>query len=398
MQIQTVRPASIPKFRRFLNHADRRLLVVYGGAGSGKSYAVAQHVCRLLVEERDVRIAVIRKTLPALRITAYRLVLDTLRQWGIPFEHNKSELVVRFGNNEILFKSLDDPEKIKSAEFDLVWVEEATDIAREDFLQLNLRLRRAGSCANRMILTFNPIDQYHWLITDLVQADRDDVAVCHSTYKDNPFLDAAYVRQLEDLVNQDQNYYRIYALGEPGVLTNTIYSNYDVGAPRPGTFHDLWYGLDFGHTNPSALVEIGEHDGETYARELLYQTHLTNADLIGRLKQLVDPKRVIYADSAEPARIEEIKRAGFRVIPAEKSVGDGIDYVKRIRLHLDAASPNLVGEIRGYTWRTDRNGRVLEEPVKFRDHTVDALRYGLYTHWKRGSGADRFYVRSGRYS
>lgn len=387
---------SIPKFRRFLATADTRILVVYGGAGSGKSVAVAQHVCRLLLEVPDIRIAVIRKTLPALRITAYRLVLDTLRAWGVPFELNKTEMTIKVGQNEILFKSLDDPEKIKSAEFNLVWVEEATDIAREDFLQLNLRLRRAGARPNQIILTFNPIDAYHWVITDLVQADRADIAVLHSTYKDNPFLDAAYIAQLEDLVNQDENYYRIYALGEPGILTNTIYSNYTVTAERPESRpKDLYYGLDFGHTNPSALVEVALYGEQTYVRELLYQTKLTNADLIARLKDLVTPGSIIYADAAEPARIEEIKRAGFRVIPADKSILDGIDYVKRVRLHVDAASTNLVAEIRGYKYREDKNGRVLEEPVKFRDHLVDAMRYAIYTHAKRGSGAGRFAVVSG---
>jgi len=395
MQTIEKQVARIPKFGRWLDSRTERILVVYGGAGSGKSFAVAQHVCHLLLTVPDIRIAVIRKTLPALRITAYRLILDTLRAWGVPFAHNKSELLITVNGSEILFKSLDDPEKIKSAEFNLVWVEEATDIEREDFLQLNLRLRRAGARPNQIILTFNPIDAYHWIVTDLVQQERPDVAVLHSTYKDNPYLDAEYTRQLEDLINQDENYYRIYALGEPGVLRNIIYSNWTV-APAPAEKpKDRYYGLDFGHTNPSALVEVCLHGEAVHVSERLYQTHLTNADIIGRLKELVVPGSIIYADAAEPARIEEIKRAGFRCLPADKSVKDGIDYVKRIRLHLDPASANLISEIRAYKYREDRGGRVLEEPVKFNDHLLDAARYALYTHAKRGSGAGRFGVVSG---
>jgi phage terminase large subunit len=396
MQIVRKRVEQIDTFAEFLESPGARILVLYGGAGSGKSFAVAQRVCELAATVPDLRIAVIRKTLPALRITAYRLVLDTLRAWGIPFALNKTEMVARVGTSEILFKSLDDPEKIKSAEFNLIWIEEATDLSREDFLQINLRLRRAGARPNQMILTFNPIDAYHWCIVDLVQANRGDVAVHHSTYRDNRYLDADYRNQLIDLANQDENYYRIYALGEPGILTNTIYSNYTVTAEMPKTKpKDLYYGLDFGHTNPSALVEVALVGEDHHVRERLYQTHLTNADLIARLKDLVEPGRIIYADAAEPARIEEIKRAGFTVIPADKSISDGIDFVKRVRLHVAADSPNLVSEIRSYTYRTDRNGRVLEEPVKFRDHLVDAMRYALYTHARRGSGAGRFAVVGG---
>jgi len=370
---------SIPKFRQFLNTADARVLVVYGGAGSGKSVAVSQHICRLLLTVPDIRIAVIRKTLPALKITAYRLVLDTLRSWGVPFDLNRTDLTIRFGDSEILFKSLDDPEKIKSAEFNFIWVEEATDISREDFLQLNLRLRRKGSRPNQVVLTFNPIDQYHWVVRDFIQSARPDAAVLHSTYRDNPYLDAEYARQLEDLIHQDENYYRIYALGEPGVLQNVIYSNWEIARTWPN-LSSVWYGLDFGHTNPSALVEIGEYDGDVYVRELLYQTHLTNADLIARLKEIVPERAIIYADSAEPARIEEIRRAGFTAIPADKNVSLGIDAVKRRRLHVHPDSANLIAELRAYVYRQDRSGRVLEEPVKFHDHLMDALRYGIATH------------------
>lgn len=370
----------------FQSNQNKRLLAVYGGAGSGKSVATAQHIVYLLLTHPNARILVIRKTLPALRITAYRLILDILYQMQVPFYLNKSELVIRFNNSEILFKGLDDPEKIKSYEANYVWCEEATEITREDFLQLNLRMRRANSLTNQIFLTFNPIDQYHWLITDIVQGNRDDVAIHHSTYKDNiRFLSPEYISELENLINQDQNYYRIYALGEPGVLENVIYTNYEITDtwPKGG---DLFYGLDFGFNNPTSLVEVCVYDSLVYVRERIYRSGLTNADVTNELKTLVKHKTSpIYADSAEPARIQEIRNAGFNVHPADKSVLDGIDAVKRKRLHIHQDSQNLIGEIRGYSYRTDKNGRVLEEPVKFRDHAMDALRYAIHTHTLKGN-------------
>ena len=366
----------------FQNNQDKRVLAIYGGAGSGKSVATAQEIIRLFLTHPNCRILIVRKTLPALRITAYRLVLDILQSFGLKFYLNKSELVARFNNNEILFKGLDDPEKIKSYEANYVWVEEATEISKEDFLQLNLRMRRANRAGiNQMFLTFNPIDQYHWLITDVVQGNRDDAAIHHSTYRDNiRFLSPEYIAELEGLIHQDQNYYRIYALGEPGVLENVIYRNYEIVNSWPSC-GDVYYGLDFGFNNPTALVEVVEHDSIIYIRELIYRSGMTNADVIQALNESIPKKTLpIYADAAEPARIQEIRNAGYNIHPADKSVLDGIDAVKRRRLFIHSDSQNLIGEIRGYSYRTDKTGRVLEDPVKFRDHCMDALRYAIHSH------------------
>ena len=292
-------------------------------------------------------------------------------------------MLLSFGTNEMLFKSLDDPEKIKSYEGNYLWIEEATEITHEDFLQLNLRLRRKTEDINQMYLTFNPISKLHWIYQELIEKERDDVAILHSTYKDNPFLSEDYIKELENLKDQDETYYQVYALGEWGVLQNIIYTNYDLIDTWPGSFDEVIYGLDFGYNNPSALVEVGLKDKEPYLRELLYETHLTNEDLIEKLKELIpDRNSYIYADPAEPARIEEIARAGFNIHLADKSVKDGIDFVRRQKLHILKSSVNLIKEISGYKYKEDKDGNVLEEPVKFRDHLMDAMRYAIYTHLK----------------
>lgn len=360
----------IKTFDTFLKQSRARVNVVYGGAGSGKSFSVAQHLLSKFLLEKNKRILITRKTLPSLKITAWYEVVRMLRDWGIPVEINKAELTIKFGDNEILAKSLDDPEKIKSAEFNYIWIEEATELSKEDFIQLNLRLRRVTTpdIINQMFLTFNPIDQYHWCITNLVQGNNPETAIHHSTYKNNPFLSVEYIRELENLINQDENYYRIYTLGEPGVLRNIIYTNYFVDREwRRGA--DTFYGLDFGFNNATALLRISLHDNEPYLQEIIYQSGLTNQQVIEKLGasgiQSSDP---IYYDAAEPQRGEEIRKAGFNAKPAEKNIKDGIDFVKRHRLHIHPDSINLLGEIRGYKYKEDKNGRVYEDPVKFRDH------------------------------
>ncbi len=387
------RVRQIKTFDTFLTKSGRRILVPYGGAGSGKSVSVGQHILQKFLREHNKRFLITRKTLPSLKITSWYLLTSKLREWGVPVEINRSEMIIRFGDNEILAKSLDDPEKIKSFEANYIWIEEATELTREDFMQLNLRLRRENPDGiNQMWLTFNPIDQFHWCITDLVQSPRagpgGDIAVHHSTYKDNPFLPPEYIRELESLINQDENYYRIYTLGEPGVLENVIYKNYAT-APFTVPFQgrdDVFYGLDFGFNNPSCLMECYLNDGQPMVRERIYESHLTNADLIDRANSLkISKEAPMYCDAAEPDRIKEWQDAGYNAIAADKSVKDGIDYVKRNRLLIDPESTNTLAEIRGYSYRK-KGDQVLDEPVKFRDHAMDAVRYALYTHAKLYGG------------
>ena len=119
--------------------------------------------------------------------------------------------------------------------------------------------------------------------------------------------------------------------------------------------------------------------------EKIYQTHLTNQQLIDRLKEVIPEdcrSRNIYGDSAEPARIEEIGGAGFNIMPADKSVNDVIDFCKRRVFHTRAENVNLNKERQSYKWKENRNGVVLDEPVKFNNHAMDAKRYGIYTHCK----------------
>lgn len=374
----TIKVKRIQKFVEPLWGALNRTIVLYGGAGSGKSHATAQRILNLFYSGQDLRILVVRKTGPALRITAFQLLLDLLEEMKLPYTVNYSDMVIRNPRGNIIFcKSLDNPEKIKSFQANYIWVEEATDIEYTDYLQLNLRLRRVNvnpGWKNQIFLTFNPIDEHHWLVQHFIRGKPDDnVLVHHSTYLDNPFLDEEYVQELIDLVEKDINFYRIYTLGEPGVLTNKIYHNY-VTVPRESwpvvPSSEKVYGIDFGYTRPSAVVSLIFAEGDAvYVKEELYQTHLTNSDLIEKLKEIDPAKRgLYYADSAEPDRIEEIRQAGFDIHPAFKNIKLGIDRVKRRKLYIHEDSVNTLKEINNYKYREDRDGSALEEPVQFQDH------------------------------
>ena len=141
----------------------------------------------------------------------------------------------------------------------------------------------------------------------------------------------------------------------------------------------IGYGLDFGFTNsPTALAEVRLLDDNLYIKELLYETRLTNLDLADRMRSLgVDGHAEIVGDSAEPKSIEEIYRKGFNIKPSNKGAGIhlGIDIMRRYKIHITKDSLNAIKEFRSYKWITDKNGQVLNSPVKVNDHLIDAVRY-----------------------
>ena len=139
--------------------------------------------------------------------------------------------------------------------------------------------------------------------------------------------------------------------------------------------------INFASGDPEFEIKI--KDKKHFIRQLIYESKLTNADLICKMKEIkINSSDSIYADSAEMQRIEEISKAGFNIYPAVKSIRDGIDFVKRHKLNIHSSSTDIINEIKQYKWKQDKNGRVLDEPVKFLDHSIDAIRYALYTHQK----------------
>lgn len=362
-----------------------RYLVLYGGAGSGKSVFAAQKILVRMLTEQPHRFLVVRKVAKTLRYSVFSLSQDIIGQWGLTalFKVNKSDMTITCANgNQIIFAGLDDPEKLKSiAGITGIWIEEASELEQKDFQQLDLRLRGPTKYYKQIILTFNPISALHWLKKVFFDFKKDNATIVKSTYKDNKFIDPEYVKVLEDLKNQDETYYKIYALGEWGVLGNLVFTNYVVEdmPTDESRYSSIFYGLDFGYNDPSVLLKVAIHDNEIYILDEIYERHLTNTQLIELCKEKVNKRYIIIADSAEPDRIEEFKKAGFRIQPCTKgndSVKFGIDWLKRHKIHINSCCVNTIKEIQTYKYKENKDGNVLDEPVDFNNHAMDALRYG----------------------
>lgn len=369
-------------------------LHLYGSAGSGKSrFAVQKEVALSFDPVRKGRkTLVVRKVAKTLKDSVYAELKSVIYEWRLQdcFDMLKSPLEItnRLTGVQFVFIGLDDVEKVKSISgVDRIWIEEATELTSPTELD-QLRLRLRGYESVQVTLCYNPINEHHWLNTEIHQKRPAGHRLFKSTYRDNVKLlakDPQYAETVERLKETNPNYYRVYALGEWGKnAEGLIYPEYAITEEE---FEPQFYGLDFGYNDPCALVagrvrdSFGSSRRDYLVRELLYETHLTSADLVTRMERLGVSKRApVVADSARPEMIEDLRKAGFNVKACTKykgSVVEGIGEVKNHNILVAAGSKNLFREITNYSWK-EANGRFLDdEPVDAVNHLMDAMRYGL---------------------
>ena len=370
-------------YRPLLNDQSRYLLI-YGGAGSGKSVFAAQKLILRSLLEKNHKILLARKVARTVRQSQYSLIKALIYSSGLEKYYSFKDGDLNIRNNltgsEFIISGLDDVEKLKSIfGISSMWIEEATELDKRDFTQLDLRLRGKLKNYKQIILTYNPVNAHHWLNTTCL---KNSVKL-KTTFLDNKYIDEEYKNVLLDLKSQDEEFYNIYALGEWGVLKNIIYKPFEVIGIYPQKFDDVIYGLDFGYNNKTALVKVGIRDNEYYTEELIYKSKLTNSELIEMMKNLkISGSSYIYCDCAEPNRIAELKKCGFNSFPADKSVKDGIDFLKSCKIYSLPENEGINKEVLSYSYKQDKDGNLIDEPVKFEDHCLDAIRYAIYTYNK----------------
>lgn len=367
--------------------SESRYILDYGGRGSGKSVAAAQAFL-IRASSRKGRALAVRKVARTLRVSVWPLLLSTLSSWHWlgRCKINKTEMSIKFPNGaEVNCVGMDDAEKIKSVEGAwLAWIEEADSLTEADFDAIDFSLRSGG---DTILATFNPPPAVpgvpHWIKARFIDRKDNDATVIKTTWRDNPFLPTSYTRRLEDLANTNPELYKMWALGEFVGLSGAVFSDWGIVDKIPDDAEPLGYGLDFGFSvDPAALIACYRYNGEYYHREVVYETGLTNADLIKRMREAgVTKTDEIVADSAEPKSIEDLRRAGYHVRPAVKgpdSVRAGIDYMRQYRHNIERGSEGLIKEFGAYSWATGKDGSPKPVPVDAYNHGIDAIRYRIY--------------------
>jgi len=356
--------------------ATKRWVINQGGARSSKTYSILQVlICKALSSEYPITVSIVRKSLPALKKSILRDFISILESLDLYDEenHNKTDNVYMLNGSTFEFFSIDVAIKYRGSKRDYLYCNEANELTYEDIFQLQIRTTQ------QIFVDFNPSDAQSWLY-DLQDNRKEEVDFIKSTYKDNDFLEQSIIDEIKKLEFTDTEYYKIYALGERGGLKDLVYTFHEIDDIPTDKAQLVALGLDFGFTNdPTALVEVYKFENNLYFNEMIYQRGLTNDDIAKLMGELgVLRFHDIVADSAEPKSCEEIRRYGFSIKPAIKgpdSIVNGIDILKRHKLHVTKQSTNLITEFNRYKWSKDSGGNLLNKPVDIFNHGLDAIRY-----------------------
>lgn len=362
-------------FRQNYN-ATSYVVVNQGGTSSGKTYAITQVLFCLACTQPKQTITVVGQDVPNLKAGALRDALN-IYHGSAALQHmvkgyNRTDRVFEFTNGSLIeFNSYDNAQDAKSGKRDYLFINEANGIDWPVYTELALRTR------TRVFIDYNPNAAF-WVHSNLL--GQPEVQLIISDHRHNPFLDDAMRQRIEGLRVTDEQLWRVYARGLTGKISGLVLTNWVLCDAIPPDAKLLACGLDFGFTNDeTGCLEVYQQNGELWVNELFYQTGLTNPDIARLLhKRGVSKNTPIVADSAEPKSVEELRRLGWNITGAIKgpdSVQLSIDILRRYRINVTRGSMNLQNELNRYQWRTDRNGKTLNDPVDTCNHLIDPLRY-----------------------
>jgi phage terminase large subunit len=353
----------------------KRVRIIQGGTSAAKTYGILSVLIARASTIHGLEVSVVAESIPHLRRGALKDFIKLMKWMNKWHENqfNKSLLTYQFLNGSSFeFFSADDSSKLRGARRDVLYINECNNVTFESYNELAIRTKKA------IYLDFNPANEF-WVHTELKDEQDSDFLIL--TYKDNEALDNSIVQQIEknrlkaETSAYWSNWWRVYGLGEIGMLEGVIFSNWKTIDILPKEANLIGIGLDFGYTNdPTAIIEIYNYNGQRIINELKYQTGMLNSDIANAL-----PKHVpVYADSSEPKSIEEIKRYGITIKGVTKgkdSINYGIDVMQRNEYLITSNSTNLIKELRAYCWDTDKQGTRLNKPIDTNNHGIDALRY-----------------------
>lgn len=370
MLLQTTAQTKIGKLRK-------RVRIVQGGTSSSKTFTILPLLIQYAYQTPNAEISVVAESIPHLKRGAIKDFIKILK-WTDNYHDdcfNRSSLTYKFYNGSYIeFFSADQPDKLRGARRDILFINECNNVSFESYQQLAIRTKKF------IYLDYNPTNEF-WVHTELMnEVDTDFVIL---TYKDNEALDPAIVKEIEKAKEKAltstywANWWNVYGLGLLGSLDGVVFQNWEQIDTIPTDANYLGAGLDFGYSNdPTALIGVYEYNGKIICDEMIYSTSLLNSDIV----KLMNQNRImpIWADSAEPKSIEEIRRAGFNIKPVVKgadSINFGISVLQQKEILITKSSVNLIKELRNYSWDVDKTGKKLNKPIDSYNHAIDALRY-----------------------
>lgn len=359
-----------------------------GGTRSGKTYSILQVlIIKYALQFPRMIIDIARKTKAEIKDTVLVDFLEIMDELGIYEEkrHNQTTMTYTFPNGSIIrFIGIDKAKKKRGAKRHILYINEANGITAEDWIQLSMRV------GLKIFLDYNPSEEF-WFDTLII--DNPDNAleyeIIHSTYLDNyDFLPAEQIRVIENLINIDDFYYKVYMLGVSAVMKGKIYNNIReiTDSEYDAVFaHETFYGIDWGYEHAMVLVEVKYSNEQVWHKCLYFEQHRH----VEHLLQFMNENNLsmsddMYADPAVPSNISKLRDAGYNVHKAQKDVKDGIAFCKSIPMNICASSHKYLKQMKNYKLKQTHDGKVIDgEPLKYEDDGPDSGRYATFSKLRR---------------
>ena len=356
----------------------RRIKVIRGGTSAGKTFGILPLLIDKAIKEPMLEISVVSESIPHLRRGALKDFLKIIMALGryTDANFNKSTLKYTFANGSYIeFFSVDQPDKLRGARRNILYVNECNNIDFESYYQLAIRT------SGDIWLDYNPTSTF-WVDKEiLTQPDVDFITL---TYLDNEALSDTIVQEIEAAKIKAltstywANWWQVYGLGQTGSLEGVCITDWqEIDLPQDARI--LCYGMDFGYSNdPTSLVTMYKYNDAYIFDEVIYKKGLLNSEISNLLKAN-NVNEIVYADSAEPKSIAELNVYGHNVLPVSKgkdSILFGLNLINQNKVYVTSRSKNLINELRNYIWITDKTGNKLNKPCGA-DHAIDAMRYAI---------------------
>ncbi len=363
-----------------------RIRAVGGGTSASKTISILVWLIAYCQSTPNELCSVVSESYPHLERGAmldFENIMKDRNYWKDSRWHGSKHVYTFETGSKLEFFSPDTYGKAHGPRRDILFLNECNNLDFKIVDQLMVRTRKI------VWMDWNPTFEF-WFYTDLLVNRKNDIDFITLTYKDNEALDVATINEIESH-KHNKNWWTVYGLGQLGAVEGRIYKDWQTIPAIPHEARLERRGLDFGYSNdPTAIVAIYYYNGGYILDEEVYSKGLSNRDIADRIKLLPHPETLIIADSAEPKSIDELKLYDlglpgeltnpiniFPAVKGQNSIKTGIGFVQQQKISVTARSLNLLREFRNYMWLTDKDGRVLNEPMGGKDHCMDALRYAF---------------------
>ena len=363
-----------------LRELEKRVRIIRGGSSAGKTIAIIAILIDYAIRNKGKEISIVAESIPHLRRGALKDFLNILKGLNRYDDRkfNKSTLKYEFSNSSYIeFFSTDQPDKQRGARRTDLFINECNNVSFDSYQQLAVRT------SGNIWLDYNPANLF-WVDKELIgQQDANFITL---TYKDNDSLPESIVKEIEKAREKAKtstywaNWWKVYGLGQIGSLEGVCIPDWKPIDNIPSEARLLCSGLDFGYSvDPSAIKRLYKWNHAYIFDEVLYRKGMLNRDLSYFIKTN-DIREHIYADSAEPKSIQELRNYGHKVFPVSKgrdSIVYGINLINQNEIYITSSSKNLIRELQGYVWDKDKEGNNLQKPTGTHPDCIDAARYAL---------------------